>query len=105
MSDDVRTRDELAEATTPGVRWITFARLVTELTLIGSMVVLARLIPPSAFGMFAVAAIIQDLAINVPAEGIGTALVQRKEIGREHLQTGLLLGILGGLILAAITLL
>jgi len=101
---DPRNDAELADATAKGIRWVSFARVVTELTLIGSMVVLARLIPPSAFGMFAIAAIIQDLAINVPAEGIGTALVQRKEISREHLQTGLLIGILGGLLLAGITL-
>ena len=35
------------------------------------MVVLARLIPPSAFGMFAIAVIVQELAVDVPSEGVG----------------------------------
>ena len=45
------------------------ARVGTEIILLASMVVLARLIPPSAFGMFAVAIIVQELAIIVPGEG------------------------------------
>jgi lipopolysaccharide exporter len=101
---DVRTNEELTEATAAGLRWIGLARVVTELLLLGSMVVLARLIPPSAFGMFAVAVIVQELAITVPSEGVGSALVQRRSIGREHLQSGLALGLLIGVFLAAVTL-
>ena len=44
------------------------------------MVVLARLIPPAAFGMFAVVLIVQELALTLPMEGIGGALVQRRGI-------------------------
>ena len=47
--------------------------------MLGTMVVLARLIPPSAFGVFALAVIVQELAIVVPGEGVGGALVQRRE--------------------------
>ena len=74
---DARSTDELAPATADGVRWITLARVATELLLVGSMVALAHLIPPADFGRFAVAVIVQELAMGIPTEGVGSALVQR----------------------------
>ena len=85
---DTRTNAELTEVTAAGLRWITVARFGTEFLLAASMIILARLIPPSAFGMFAVAVIVQELAINIPSEGVASALVQRRSIEREHLQGG-----------------
>jgi lipopolysaccharide exporter len=105
LSDDVRTNAELTEATAVGLRWTTVVRPITELLLLASTVVLARLIPPSAFGMFAIAVIVQELAVNVPSEGVGTAIVQRRAIDREHLQAGLALSLLVGAALAGVTLL
>jgi O-antigen/teichoic acid export membrane protein len=104
---DVRTNAELTEATASGLRWITLGRLGSEVLLLASMVVLARLIPPSAFGMFAVAVIVQELAIGVPSEGVGSALVQRRSVEREHLQGGLALSLaiaatLGSICLVAV---
>ena len=69
------------------------------------MVILARLIPPAAFGVFALATIVQELAINIPGEGIGSALVQRKELRRDHLQAGFALSLLIGVVLIVVTLL
>ena len=102
---DVRSNDELTAATASGLRWMTLIRVVSELLLLGSMIVLARLIPPSAFGMFALALIVQELAVNVPSEGVGSAIVQRRTVGREHLEGGLALGLLVAAVMAAVTLL
>src|SRR3954447_13863583 len=102
---DVRSNAELTEATAGGLRWITYARIAIEVTLLAGMVVLARLLPPAAFGMFAVVLIVQELALALPMEGVGSALVQRRTIGRAHLQAGLLLSLLVGLALAGVTLL
>jgi lipopolysaccharide exporter len=88
---DVRSSSELTEATASGLRWISLARVGTELLLLASMVVLARLIPPAAFGMFAIAVIVQELAINLLSEGVSSAIVQRRNIEREHLQGGFFL--------------
>jgi lipopolysaccharide exporter len=101
---DVRTTAELTEATASGLRSMTYARVAVELVLLGSMVVLARLISPAEFGMFAIVVIVQELAMTLPMEGIGSALVQRKTIGRSHLQAGLALSLLVGAILTVITL-
>jgi O-antigen/teichoic acid export membrane protein len=101
---DVRSNAELTEATATGLRWVTLARVGTEILLVASMIALARLVPPSAFGMFAVAVIVQELAVNVPSEGVGSALVQRRSIGREHLQGALALSLLVGAGLTALSL-
>jgi lipopolysaccharide exporter len=100
---DVRSNAELTEASARGLRWISVARVACELLMLGSMVVLARLIPPSAFGVFAVAVIVQELGTTMPSEGVGTALVQRRSIDREHLQAGLAFGMVSGTAFAALT--
>lgn len=102
---DARTNAELTEATAAGVRWLTIARVITELLLLASMVVLARLMPPSAFGAFAIAVIVQELAVGVPSEGVSSAIVQRRDVRREHLEGGLALSLLIGGALTAATLL
>lgn len=102
---DVRSNSELTEASTSGLRWVSVARVLGELMMLGSMVVLARLIPPSAFGMFAIAVIVQELATTIPSEGVGTALVQRRSIDRAHLQAGLAIGLLMGAALTGVALL
>lgn len=71
--------------------------------MMGSLVVLARLIPPAAFGPYAVAVVVQEFAIGIQGQGVGSALVQRPTASREHLQAGQALGISAGLVLAGLT--
>jgi O-antigen/teichoic acid export membrane protein len=92
----------LKDATLAGVRWISLARLVGEIIAFGSMVALARLIAPSEFGQFAIALVVQEIALTLAGEGIGTALVQRKVVEREHLQAGMFLSLIVGALLGAI---
>jgi O-antigen/teichoic acid export membrane protein len=101
--DGMRSNAELTQAAAGGLRWITYARIAIEATLLGSMVVLARLIPPAEFGIFAVVVIVQELALTMPMEGIGSALVQRRTIDREHLQGGLVLSLGIGALLSLLT--
>ena len=103
-SPDVRTTEDLTRATGDGLRWITYARIVSEVVTLASMVVLARMIPPAAFGVFAIVVIAQELANTVPSEGVGSALVQRRSIGRRHLEGGLLLSLGIGAVLATVVL-
>jgi lipopolysaccharide exporter len=103
-ASDVRSNAELTEATAHGLRWTTVARVATEVLLFASMILLARMIPPSAWGMYAIAVIVQELAINVPSEGVGSAIVQRRTVDRQHLQAGLALSLLVGVGLIVVTL-
>ncbi len=86
--EDVLSNEDLTAAAAEGLRWIAYSRIAIELALFGSMVFLARLIPPAAFGIFAVIVIVQELALTMPMEGVGGALVQRKSVSRNHLQGG-----------------
>jgi O-antigen/teichoic acid export membrane protein len=96
------SREALRAATLSGLRWVTVARMVVELMLMASMVLLARIIPPAAFGPYAVAVVVQELAIGIQEQGIGSALVQRVTVRRDHLQAGQALGILSGVMLAVL---
>lgn len=101
---DVRSSEELTQAAAGGLRWMTYARILVEVSMLGSMVVLARLIPPAEFGIFAVIVIVQELALTMPMEGIGGALVQRRSLTRRHLEGGLTLSLAVGVLLALCTL-
>ena len=102
-SSDARSNAELTEAAAGGLRWITYTRVGIEVALLGSMIVLARLITPAEFGIFAIVIIVQELALTMPMEGIGGAIVQRSKIGREHLQGGLVLSLIVAAVLSVVT--
>ena len=103
--DDVLSNEDLTQAAAAGLRWIAYARMAIEVLLFATMVVLARMIPPAAFGIFAVVTIVQELALMMPMEGIGGALVQRGSIDRDHLRGGLTLSTALSFLLAAVTVL
>jgi PST family polysaccharide transporter len=100
---DVQSTEELTAKNASGLRWMTYGRMASEVIMLASMVLLARLISPAAFGMFAVVVILQELAFSMPMEGVGSALVQRKEIDRTHMQAGMLLSLLISAVLTAVT--
>ena len=102
--DDAETsRVALRDATVHGLRWISIGRTVVELMMMGSLVVLARLIPPAAFGPYAVAVIVQELAIGIQGQGVGSAIVQRATAGREHLEAGQAIGLTVGVVMTVAT--
>ncbi|MCL2770636.1 MAG: oligosaccharide flippase family protein [Solirubrobacterales bacterium] len=97
--------EELREAAARGVRWASVARPAIEVIQLGSIAVLARLIVPAEFGRYAVALIAQEVAYVIVAGGLSSALVQRRQLRREHLQSGMALGLLMGIALSGLTLL
>jgi len=98
------TREELRTAALNGLRWTSIGRVAVELSLLASMVVLARLIPPAEFGPYAVAIVAQELVLGIQSQGVGNALVQRPGAGREHQQSGLALMLISGVLLAGFVL-
>jgi PST family polysaccharide transporter len=103
MSEDAR--EDLNAAVVRGVRWTAVSRPIIEIVLLGAMVVLARLIGPAEYGRTAVALAVSELAILVPTQGVVTALVQRRDVDRGHLQAGHALAIGSSIVLAGLTLL
>lgn len=101
--EDTRSIADLTEVAAGGLRWVAYARIIIEVLLFAAMVFIARLIPPEAFGVFAVIVLVQELALTMPMEGVGGALVQRRSVDREHLQAGFCLTILISLVLAVLS--
>jgi lipopolysaccharide exporter len=94
--------ERLRDAAVAGVRWIAVAKIVGEGSQLIAAVLLARLIAPAEFGHAAIALILVPLSAILTFEGFGSALVQRKEIDREHLETAMLASIAAGVVLTAI---
>jgi lipopolysaccharide exporter len=84
---DARSRGDLEQAAVAGARWITLARILAEVVLFATLVVLAHLIPPSAFGHFAIAVFMQELSVGVIG-GFGQAIVQRATLTDAQLRAG-----------------
>lgn len=97
------SRSELREATLTGLRWVSIARLASEILVFGAAVVLARLIDPADFGRFAVALIVAALALGLTGEGLGSPLVQREDVRRAHLEVATLMSLLIGVAGTSIT--
>jgi lipopolysaccharide exporter len=98
-TDDSPGAEDLRAAAVSGIRWSSIARPTTEIIQLGSIVILARLIVPGEFGRYAIALVAQEVAYLIVAGGLSNALVQRKTLRREHLQTGLGLGLIAGLVI------
>jgi O-antigen/teichoic acid export membrane protein len=97
-------RRALGEAALSGVRWIGAARVAAELAGFVSMIVMARLVPPAAFGAFAVASVVSMLAGALGGDGLGAALVQRGELRRAHQESAMFLALAAGAAAALLTL-
>jgi lipopolysaccharide exporter len=104
FAQDELSSEELKQAAVAGVRWTTAARVGIEVITLASAVVLARLIAPSGFGQAVVPLIFVPLAVILTFEGFGSALVQRKEIGRSHVEAAMLASLFTGVALTALTL-
>jgi PST family polysaccharide transporter len=96
--------EELRAAALRGVRWTSVGRFTVEVSLLASMVILARLIPPAEFGPYAVAVVAQELVVGIQSQGLGNALVQRPNARREHVQSGLALMLASSVALAVLML-
>ena len=103
-ADDPRvSKAELRDATLNALRWVSLARVVCEFLALAGAVVMAHLVPPAAYGEFAIALVIRELAISLASQGIGTPLVQRQGLTRHHVEGAMALGIFSGLALTALT--
>ena len=94
---------ELRDAAVSGVRWLAIARVVSDGLQFVAAVALARLISPAEFGNAAVALIFVPLSVILTYEGFGSALVQRKEIDRAHLEAATLISGAAGVVLTIAT--
>ena len=75
-----RGQRTLAHKTASGVAWISLFQVARQLLQIASVSVLARKVPPSAYGLVAMAVLITNFLETVRDAGTGSALVREREV-------------------------
>jgi O-antigen/teichoic acid export membrane protein len=103
MTDDSRTPEELRRATAQGVRWTLLARPASEIVLILSMIVLARLVSPADFGRYAVVSATVGISV-VPGQAIVAGVIQCRSLERRHVQSAMAIALIVALGLSALLL-
>jgi len=98
------SRSALKEATFKSLRWATLARISAEAVAMATGVLLAHLVPPDEFGRVAITLVASELALALANQGAGSALVQRQEVERAHVQATAMLALIVGVALTLATL-
>jgi PST family polysaccharide transporter len=84
-----------------GVQWVGLG-IVTQVGLrVGVLAIMARLVPPRDFGLFAIALIFTSFAERLGQVGVGAAFVQRVEVDADDLKTAVILSLGSGCLIAA----
>ncbi|MGB8886551.1 MAG: lipopolysaccharide biosynthesis protein [Candidatus Korobacteraceae bacterium] len=78
----------LTQETASGVAWITSFQIARQVLQVISVSVLARRIPPSAYGLVGMAVLVTNLLESIRDMGTGTALVREREMPDELASTG-----------------
>src|SRR5215813_11897547 len=97
------SREELKDVALRGLKWVSSARAAAEVVAVGVGIAMAHLVPPAAFGRVSVAILVNELALGLANEGVGSPLVQRRLLKRAHVESAALVGIAMGLILMLLT--
>lgn len=96
----------VAESAKRGIAWTLSSNLLIQTISFAVGVVLARLVPPADFGVFAITGIFSGLAATISNMGLGSALVRRKEITEAHCRSMLAANLVSsGTIVLVLTLL
>lgn len=84
-----------------GVQWVGIG-IVTQVGLrVGVLALMARLVTPRDFGLFAIALIFTSFAERIGQVGVGAAFVQRAEVDADDLKTAVVLSVTSGCLIAA----
>jgi O-antigen/teichoic acid export membrane protein len=100
----VNEEPSLAEpqtAISSGLRWTIMRAVVVEGVNLLGVAVLARLVAPADFGRYAIALIVLLLSY-VPTQAVQYTIVQRDQLDRDHLRTGVTFTLVLGLAMCAV---
>ncbi len=86
----------LAEKSVVGVLWTGLCMGAQAIFQVVALVVLARLLSPSEFGLFAATLVVTGFSSIFSGLGVGPAIVQRPELEERHLRVGFTLSVLFG---------
>ena len=80
------TTQNLTSTAVRGMKWTTAATVFTAVMQIGYTAVMARLLPPAAFGLVAMTGVVLRFGSYFAEMGLGHALVQRLSIDRDDVR-------------------
>lgn len=83
-----------------GLAWSYFERWGNKLISLATFIILARLLDASDFGLVAFAKLFIDYLDSLSGQGLGMAVIQRKEVSEEHLSTAFWINLLLGTVLS-----
>ncbi len=86
---DYRSRERAAR----GVAWQSAAQWGSQLLSFGIFTGLARILTPEAFGLVAIAGVYITFIQVFVTQGFGTAIIQRRQLESEHLDSAFWMGI------------
>jgi O-antigen/teichoic acid export membrane protein len=92
----------LAQRTVVGVLWTGLSKGAEEVLQLVALIVLARLLSPSEFGLFAATMVVIKFSAIFAGIGVAPAIVQRPSLDDRHVRVGFTLSVLLGLAVAAV---
>ena len=87
-NDDGVGPDRLPSLARRGLRWVFWGRIALQVVSLGFAVVLARVLSPSAFGLYGLAFVVLQFVNQIEGLRIEAALVQVKSLDEEKLAGG-----------------
>src|SRR5271165_3510212 len=99
------TKRTLTQHTAAGVAWTSAFQVARQLLQVVSVSVLARHVPPAAYGLIAMAVLVTSLLETIRDAGTGTALIREKEMSDELASTAFFLNCGVGSIAASLVVL
>lgn len=101
MSKKTGTKS-LATRTLRGIGWSSLSQIARQIIQMGVIAVLARLLTPRAFGLVGMITIFSAF-INIFSElGLGSAVIQQKELDKDTLSSVFWMNVLTGLLLSCL---
>jgi len=99
MSDNVEV-NEVKKAAVKNISYNLVGKIVTSIIQFAGNIFITRLLVASDFGIYSFASIINNLLLSFNDFGINPALIQKKDINEKELNTGFLIKICLGCIIA-----
>ena len=89
-----RMEESITEQTAHGIKWNYLSAIINAVIQIGYAAVMARLLDPESFGLMAMAGVVLRFGSYFAEMGIGSAIVQKKEINGIDIRTGFTLSLI-----------
>ena len=107
MTDDLQPEDSrgnlgLGHRVTRGLTWTVVHTWGGQVLSLLVFVILARLLTPDEFGLVALAMVFVALAQLIVDQGLGDALIQRIEIGPDHVDSAFWVAVVTGAVLTLV---